>query len=569
MALTPTYIRQQSIPQTSGQQMAPLSLASTGVAEAAAGAADVFAKVASTIQTREDVVNRSKDYSNFQTEIGTEWQRVQDEEDLTNPNTISKFNAFLEQKRVEVIGNHVGSADSRADLDAKLTSQAGAFERAAVSTLRSSQIEFLQNQFGDELNPILAGVQDGSIDIDDAFGKVTAIGLDKESGLPKPMFMDMMDSANSAIAMAGINKHLAVGDWPAAKQEIDMNPQFAKYMDVNQMQKVVARIEGQKNATVLAETKAVADRNNKAREWGFKSWSEVPQSWKLFGPQKPETFNPLTEAGKIVAERDQLVRIYGGDQNAPAVVEYDKLRSEKKAMEMASPVGKLIADQSELMKQGIGPGNLAYDTITNKIKAENPEYVAQQERVTLYPSAKISLEAFERQAKSMNENAKNALMLWTGTDSLSDAKKAIADKEFSSWTTGFGVRAAELRGGSAVNEIKVILERIGGSRMLDALAALKASSPSGASGMGALNQTEGNALRFTEGALDIMAPATTTQTLIDLIDGTDSAIINQRKAFYSAFPSLSQDAQGGGGEGSNVVNGGTGGYDLNGNPIGG
>lgn len=569
MALTPTYIRQQSIPQSTGQQMAPLSLASNGVAEAAAGVGDVFAKVANTIQTREDVVNRSKDYSNFQTEIGNEWQRVQDEEDLTDTSTIQKFNSFVEQKRLDVLNNHAGSAESRAVLDSKLTTQAGAFERASVSVLRTAQIDHLQKQFGDELNPILSGVQDNSIDINDAFSQIKDLALDKEAGLPKPLFMDMMDSANSAVAMAAINKHLAVGDWQAAKQEIDMNPQFAKFMDVNQMQKVVARIEGQKNATMLADTKAMADRNNKARDWGYKSWSEVPQNVKLFGPQKPEKFEPLTDAGKIVAERAQLVRLYGGDQNSPAVQQYDKLVAEQKTLEAVSPVGKLIQDQQSLLAQGKGPGTPEYDAINNKIKLENPEYVAQQERIAKFPSAKISLETFERQAKSMNQDAKTALMLYTGTNSLADAEKAVEDGNFAFGVSGFGAKGAEFIPGSDINEIKVILERIGGSRMLDALAALKASSPTGASGMGALNETEGKALRFTEGALDIMAPATTAKTLIDLINGTDSAIINQRNAFYAGFPSLSQDAARGNAEVGGDSGTGVGGYDRNGNPIGG
>ena len=72
--------------------------------------------------------------------------------------------------------------------------------------------------------------------------------------------------------------------------------------------------------------------------------------------------------------------------------------------------------------------------------------------------------------------------------------------------------------------------------MLDALSALKSASPTGASGRGALNQTEGDALRFQEGALDSSAPQTTAATLIDLIENTDSIINSQLNAFKSAFP---------------------------------
>ena len=110
--------------------------------------------------------------------------------------------------------------------------------------------------------------------------------------------------------------------------------------------------------------------------------------------------------------------------------------------------------------------------------------------------------------------------------------------------------------------------------LIDSLAALKNASPTGSTGMGALNETEGNALRFQDGALTIDAPMTTLNSLIGIIDNTDVAIVNQTRFFDHAFRTVNigstPDAADGGTvtQAKPVAGGGEVVYGLTGKPVG-
>jgi hypothetical protein len=76
---------------------------------------------------------------------------------------------------------------------------------------------------------------------------------------------------------------------------------------------------------------------------------------------------------------------------------------------------------------------------------------------------------------------------------------------------------------------------------VDTLGAMKASSPTGSTGVGSVSDIEGQKFTFAKGALDWMSPRATAETLIGLIDTVDSVTAAQKKALMSAFPTLGAD----------------------------
>lgn len=595
MAIIPKYTQQRSIPGTTGQQMAPLSIVGSSplktIGDAGMAISGVLSEASQRIQGREETLDRARKFDQFQTDVATEWQRVQDQEDVSSPKTLQAFNTFVANKRRQLMGEHTGSAGSRAKLEAQFGNVSGVYERTAISAMRNGQIDALKKSYGDRLNPIIAGVTDGSITVESAMQRINDISQDlggsDEDGwnLPRSMAFDMHDAAQSAVAIASIDRHLGVGNFRKAQLEFDRHPEFAKILTTEQMQKIVKRIGEQRTAYQIADQQAMRNRDMKAQDLGFGSWGEVPQSWKLaIATNQPipgmEKFTPMTDAGKAIADRNALVRFYGEDSKT--VKQFDALNASSGAQKMASDIGKLHADLEKLAAAGKGPGDQAYDAIKNVINEKNPEYTRALELKNKFPVAKVALDTFTRQAESMRDNAKRAIMLWTGTNKWEDAQKRVDDinagnvpfyeTKYAVGTTGIGMQAALLSSGSDINEIKSILTRIGGKQMLNALAALKAASPTGGSGMGALNETEGKALMFQEGALDIMAPETTIKTLVDLVANTDSAIARQKAAFETSFSVLPQNGDRGQQVTAPQGKAGAPGpkrYDLNGNPIGG
>lgn len=550
MAMVPKYTSRASVPGGTGQQQVSLSLASSplsGVGEGLTKVAGQLEAAATRIQNREDVISRGRDEDAFKTNVSTEWQRVQDQEDLTDRKTFETFNAFVNQQKVDLLSKHRGSANSSTLLDAGLTSLAGSFERAAVSATREAQIGSLSRQFGDKGNQIISQVSSGTMDVPEAFLEINkfAVGDDTVGGaLPTNVTLNLVDALQSQIVITKIEDDLRFGDEAGiarAKERLRQNPHFAEILSTSQLVKIEQRIRDQETAVAIADINIAKGRQKFAGDMGYPNYDAVPPAMKIFyasggkvAPPKPYAFQ--SDAGKQARDRQQLVAMAGGNENAETVRAFDESIAQSTKTAASSKIGKLIQDLDNLKNNNVPDTDPRVKALQTEINNENPEYVAEQDRIQKFVPAVAAFETFNRQALSLEKDAKKALMLLTGEKTFKAAKEAAADKSFSTFTSGLFSGAMGLYRGSDRNELDAILTRIGGKAMLDALSALKSASPTGASGMGALNETEGNALRFQEGALDSSAPQTTAATLIDLIENTDSIINSQLNAFKSAFP---------------------------------
>jgi hypothetical protein len=555
MAMVPKYTSRVSVPGSTGQQQVSLSLASSplsGVGEGLTKVAGQLEAAADRVQKREDVINRGRDEDAFKTAVSIEWQRVQDQEDLTDRRTFGIFNAFVNQQKANLLSNHRGSANSSTLLDAGLTDLAGRYERSAISATREAQVSSLSKQFGDKGNQIIAQVASGAMDTDKAFVEITkfAVGDDTVGGaLPTKVRLDLVDALQSQIIITKIESDLSGGDEAsiaAAKATLDQNPSFIKILSPAQLSSITKRISDRETAINMADIAIAKGRQKFAGDMGYSNYAAVPPAMKVFyasggkiAPPKPYTFQ--SDAGKQAQDRAQLVAMAGGNQNAATVKAFDESIAQSNKTVAASKVGKLIQDLDNLAKQNVPKNDPRVKAIETEINNENPEYVAEQDRIKKFVPAVAAFETFNRQALSLEKDAKKALMLLTGEKTFLDAEKAVLQKSFSTFTAGSLSALMQFTPGSNRNELDAILTRIGGKAMLDALSELKAASPTGASGMGALNETEGNALRFQEGALDANAPQTTAATLLDLIKNTNSVINSQLDAFKAAFPTRGQD----------------------------
>tara|TARA_R110000850_G_scaffold245414_2_gene370303 strand:- start:553 stop:2301 length:1749 start_codon:yes stop_codon:yes gene_type:complete len=549
--MVPTYTNKASVPGSTGMQGVPLSLATSplsGMGEGMTQVASALDAAGQRIQRREDVINRSRDENAFKTMVSTEWQRVQDE-GLTTA-TMQGFNSFVQDNLAKTVAAHQGSPDSSALLDSTLSGVASTFERSAISATRTAQIEELSKTYSDKLNPILNSIADGSTDYAAAVTSLNAFASGEGTvgeALPDSNAMDLYDSALSLFALASIDRDLSKGNAEgvkAAREKFNENPSFATILTPAQLLKITKRISDQEYAINTANIEYATKRTQFAIDNGYSDYNSVPPHLKLLYASEGKAGGPtvpLTEAGKVAFDRRNLMARNSNDPDSPEVKAFDALIADESAAISQSPTGKLFTDLKAMKDAGVPENDPARQALQAEINEKNPEYVAARDRAEKWPNASISFKDFNNKALALEADAKKALMYLTNEETYADALKAVKNGKFSIYTTGFVGSAMSLRGGSNINELNSILTRIGGSAMLDALSQLKASSPTGASGMGALNETEGNALRFQKGALDIKAPATTAQTLIDLIDGTNSTIRSQEAALKSAFPTLGAD----------------------------
>ena len=595
MAQVPKFTNRRSVPGTTGMQNVPLSLASsplTGIGEGITTVSKELDAAGQRIQNREDVIRRGRDGKAFQKALSSEWQRVQDEEDLTDGQTVARFNDFGAKLRADYLAAHTGSANSSALFDSSTTGILGQYEQSIIGASRTAQIKDLSKQFGDHATGILTQVANGSMDVPEAFLAVQGFSVGEHTpggALPINTNLALVDALQSQIILTSINLDLKAGNEAGlarAEAKLDENPSFANILGSAQLGKLYTRINDQKTAINEAANQELIAQQNYASRLGFSSYSDVPAYLQIeFATGReatpPKPYEMQTDAGRTQADRAYLLRMAGGDESDPAVAAFDAEVRGAAQTPLNSPLGKLIRDKDSLEAQGVPSDDPRVLALQASINAENPDYVAQQDRIQKFAPAVAAFETFNRQAVTLEADAKKALMLITGTKTYLDAKNAVVNKEFSTWTSGTGSFYGQLKPGSVRKELEVILTRIGGKAMLDGLATLKASSPNGSSSLGALNQTEGDALRFQEGGLDASAPQTTSQTLINLIDGTNSVIDSQIKAFRAAFPTLGKDIvaiypsnkdgdTGGGDTGGGDTGAGEGDvedFDLNGDPL--
>tara|TARA_R110000824_G_scaffold200754_3_gene384773 strand:+ start:319 stop:2082 length:1764 start_codon:yes stop_codon:yes gene_type:complete len=541
------------------------------------------------IGNRNATVDRVDMMAEYNRDVSAEYQRVADDTGFADQDALKGFNQFSATKKAELLAKHKAFGDSRSRLEVSLTDNNSVYEGKAVAAHRSGQIKKLTKGFGTSMQPILDGVADGTYTAVDAFKMVNNLSDDlggtEEQGfnLPKSMVFDLHDAAQSQVAVTVLNKHLDGGDWESGLAELE-NPanNFGQVLDQEQMAAITKRIGKQRLAHNLAGAGAKIERNNKANDLGFSKWADVPQNIKFaLATNQPipgmEKFTPSTPAAKAAQDEIDFMRVHKDDVNAISLFQANKKQVALGAM--SEGVGKLIHTKSILEGQGMKKGDPEYDAVVSQIEAKDKKLMAGREKLEKLPAAQIALKTFTRRAGQMRDDAKMAVMLWTGTKTYADALKVIADvkidkNSLATGTTGLLSIASQQYPGSDINEINAALTRLGGSVLIDSLAALKNASPTGSTGMGALNETEGNALRFQDGALTIDAPMTTLNSLIGIIDNTDVAIVNQTRFFDHAFRTVNigstPDAADGGTvtQAKPVAGGGEVVYGLTGKPVG-
>jgi hypothetical protein len=560
MAMVPKYTSRASVPGSTGMQAIPLSLASSplsGVGEGITQVAGQLEAAADRVQKREDVISRGRDEDAFKTAVSTEWQRVQDQEDLTDRKTFGTFNAFVNQQKADLLSKHRGSTNSSTLLDAGLTSLAGSYERAAVSATREAQISSLSKQFGDKGNQIIVQVANGTMDTSTAFVEINkfAVGDDTVGGaLPTNTRLSLVDALQSQIIITKIEDDLRLGDEAGtarAKERLRQNPHFARILSTSMLVKIEQRIRDRETAAAIADINIAKKLQYAATEMGYPNYAAVPPAlkiqhasgWKV-QPSKP--YEMKSPEGQRAQDRAYLVARNSGSEDSPAVKAFDRqvaAAESAKTLSGAPDIQRLFAARAKLEQdpnlQNDATKRAELKVIKEQIDEKTPSYKREKERAEKFPKVTAAYERFVEQSGLSTKEAKKALMLMTGTKDMKAARRAVVDKEFA--ITGYGSKIAELRPGSDVNTLKALLLSIGGRVFVDTLGVMKASSPTGSAGVGSVSDIEGQKFTFAKGALDWMAPDATAQTLIGLIDTVDSVTVKQRKALMSAFPTLGVD----------------------------
>jgi hypothetical protein len=272
MALTPTYVRQQSIPATSGQQMAPLSLAADNTGQAISqGVAELgqtLQAAGERIQRREDIIAKAKGTKNYEQQELQEFTAFLDTADLTDISSVDKYVAESAQRAQDAIANFQGSDNARAEFEANIISRQGAYQTEIAKQAITTQRKFVTGEIQNEIAPIVADLSKNPAGLPAAFGKVDAIIAKYADGVDGVTEETARDMAYASVMEQTASGLLMRGKWQEANSLIQDNPLLSKYMTPskrNQLELQIAsfandenklRREMQMRSSVISELRA-------------------------------------------------------------------------------------------------------------------------------------------------------------------------------------------------------------------------------------------------------------------------------------------------------------------------
>ena len=262
-------IANTTIAGTTGQQMGPVSLGepmakTIGDAGIEVGAA--LSEADQRNQRRQNLLRRTSDEKTFNTTIAQEWQRVQDQDDLTDDATFQKFNKFVTDQKTNIMTAHRGTGDSPVLLESKLTQFAGNYEIAAISSARTATIDALTANYSELTSPLLAKVASNEMTETEAINELNRLTIGPDTvgeALPSKLAIDLADATQSQIIITGLERDLSKGTRAgieAAQLKLRQNPSFATIMTPLQLKNVTKRMADQEYALNAADVQYGAAR---------------------------------------------------------------------------------------------------------------------------------------------------------------------------------------------------------------------------------------------------------------------------------------------------------------------
>jgi hypothetical protein len=508
--------------------------------EALASASDQFQQAQAVIQNREDAIARSREYGQFFAEMSDEFDRVQAESDMTSSQTISDYNQLLDAAAEKALAGHANrSPESYAKFAQRIDSAKTQFATTLTNNVRTEQRAYIANQYENQFKDLASKVQSGEMSLAEASIQSDQYLSDIDPALPNSEVMGLQDAAEQAIAIGAINRFANAGQYEELSEFMNSNPSIVASLPTNVTQKYVDMVQQARSNEVKRQAAFAAKEDQYRQVMGLPPGAPIPTSVRmsLMGIPMPKARVPLTDAGKVIADREYLKQQHGEDSEQVRM--YDLVQSS--APKPNSPLGKLIADKRAAEERGDVAAVNAYDAA---IKAENPNYQREQE----YRASFVKVQnAITRETDNLNilqKNVGKVLELVTGIKYtggndrafMEAVRKRVVEEDFESFVTGIpGKMLSTYYPSSTAAEIEQMMKQFQGHIAFGALQRMREASPSNGA-LGNVSNFEIDRLQAQMGSLDIFgSPVAAANTLIRLFEQTPRTIEMINNAFKADY----------------------------------
>ena len=404
------------------------------------------------MQQRQEMVQNINLSRKFNTDLITFQGDFEANEDLSNPNSLAKYDEHIDSKINDILNNYQGSETSKQNLVMSLQKQASTYRANTQVKIRNKQIETVYDHINDEISPILQDITQGNLDVETGLQQALNNINNYGEVLGTSQRLDIFDAVQEKVGISQFTKLLNGNDPEGALDFLSKNRTIANAISDSTRNKLIQQAQSFKQ-------QAVVDFNKKSFEQQQRMQS-MPDNKELSAGEK---LYVMTGNSSLLAEEGKVKQL----------IEKDKPLMTQKVKDLNTETNRLLTNIDEILIQMSDLGESGVD-----------DY------------------------RLADENGKTKI--------LNEAKRLIEDQDYAGASVGMTGAFLSMISGTDASQLENKMEDIKSNIMISTIQEMRKGSSSGSSGLGAINQKELKALQSRLGALDISDPMTMYKSLIDI-----------------------------------------------------
>ena len=426
------------------------------------------------VQKRQEMVQNINLSRKFNTDLITFQGDFEANEDLSNPNSLAKYDEQIDSKINDILNNYQGSETSKQNLVMNLQKQASTYRANTQVKIRNKQIETVYDHINDEISPILQDITEGNLDVETGLQQALQNINNYGEVLGTSQRLDIFDAVQEKVGISQFTKLLNGNDPDGALDFLSKNRTIADTISDSTKNKLIQQAQSFKQ-------QAVVDFNKKSFEQQQRMQS-MPDNKELSAGEK---LYVMTGNSSLLAEEGKVeIRRKDEEFKVKQLIEKDKPLMTQKVKDLNTETNRLLTNIDEILIQMSDLGESGVD-----------DY------------------------RLADENGKAKI--------LNEAKRFVEDDDYAFRSVGMAGAFLSMVSGTDASQLENKMEDIKSNILISTMQEMRKGSSSGATGLGALNEKELKALQSRLGALDISDPKTLYKSLIDIRE--DFARINQRQ----------------------------------------
>lgn len=182
------------------------------------------------MKRREDVIDRVQRLNEFDLYAQEALTAVNDTDDIAKKSTVDGLTQGLRQKASEILGQHAGTAASRAELQAQIDNQVGQYVKSANAAQVKAQQQFIGRAVEQETNVLAQKAATAPEMMPQLFEQFDAkLGMLADA-LSPAQAAAYKEAGRAQIATGAIDRMMANGNWSGARA-LRQSPEVVPYLD--------------------------------------------------------------------------------------------------------------------------------------------------------------------------------------------------------------------------------------------------------------------------------------------------------------------------------------------------